>query len=45
MTARGFRGDAKTLEYRQPKAIDAYYVVAVIVFAAAMLIGDHFLGR
>ncbi len=45
MTARGFRGDAKTLEYRRPKAIDAYYVVAVIVFAAAMLIGDHFLGR
>lgn len=45
MTARGFRGEAKTLEYRRPKAIDAYYVGAVVVFAATMLIGDHLLAR
>jgi cobalt/nickel transport system permease protein len=45
MTARGFRGDAKTLEYRRPHAIDAAYVLAVLVFATAMLIGDHVLGR
>ncbi|MGH3688336.1 MAG: cobalt ECF transporter T component CbiQ [Pseudonocardiaceae bacterium] len=45
MTARGFRGDAKTLEYHRPHAIDAYYVLTVVVFAAAMLIGDHLLGR
>jgi cobalt/nickel transport system permease protein len=44
MTARGFRGDAKTLEYHRPHAIDAYYVLTVVVFAAAMLIGDHLLG-
>jgi cobalt/nickel transport system permease protein len=45
MTARGFRGDAKTLEYRRPHVIDAYYALLVVVFAAAMLIGDHLLGR
>jgi cobalt/nickel transport system permease protein len=45
MTARGFRGDAKTLECHRPHAIDAYYVFAVVIFAAAMLIGDHVLGR
>ncbi|HEY6423487.1 MAG TPA: cobalt ECF transporter T component CbiQ [Pseudonocardiaceae bacterium] len=45
MTARGFRGDAKTLEYHRPHAIDAYYVAGVVVFAAAMLIGDHLLVR
>jgi cobalt/nickel transport system permease protein len=45
MTARGFRGDAKTLETQWPRAIDAYYGAAVVVFAAAILIGDHLLGR
>jgi cobalt/nickel transport system permease protein len=44
MTARGFRGDAKTLTVQRPQAIDAYYVLAVVIFAAAILIGDHLLG-
>ena len=45
MTARGFRGEAKTLEIHQPRAIDAYYVFAVVIFSMAILIGDHLLGR
>lgn len=45
MTARGYRGDAKTLEHHRPHAIDAYYIVSVLVFAAVMLIGDHLLGH
>jgi cobalt ECF transporter T component CbiQ len=45
MTARGFRGEAKTLEIHQPRAIDAYYVFAVVIFGMAILIGDHLLGR
>jgi cobalt/nickel transport system permease protein len=45
MTARGFRGDAKTLQQHRPHAIDAYYVFVVVAFAAAMLIGDHLLGH
>jgi cobalt/nickel transport system permease protein len=45
MTARGYRGDAKTLEHRRPRAIDAYYIVSVVTFAAVMLIGDHLLVR
>jgi cobalt/nickel transport system permease protein len=45
MTARGFRGDAKTLEYRRMHTVDAYYALLVVAFAAAMLIGDHLLGR
>jgi energy-coupling factor transporter transmembrane protein EcfT len=45
MTARGYRGDAKTLEHRRPRAIDAYYIVSVVIFAAVMLIGDHLLVR
>jgi cobalt/nickel transport system permease protein len=45
MTARGYCGDAKTLEHHRPHAIDAYYIVSVLVFAAVMLIGDHLLGH
>lgn len=45
MTARGYRGDAKTLDHQRLHAVDAYYVVLVVVFAAVMLIGDHVLAR
>lgn len=45
MTARGYRGDAKTLEHRRPRAIDAYYIVSVVIFVAVVLIGDHLLVR
>jgi cobalt/nickel transport system permease protein len=45
MTARGYRGDAKTLEHPRPRALDAYYAGSVVIFAAVMLIGDHVLVR
>jgi cobalt/nickel transport system permease protein len=45
MTARGYRGDAKTLEHHRLHAVDVFYVVSVVSFAAVMLIGDHVLGR
>jgi cobalt/nickel transport system permease protein len=45
MTARGFRGDAKTLERPRLHTIDAYYVLAVVAFAVVIVIGDHLLGQ
>ena len=45
MTARGYRGDAKTLEQPRLHPADAYYLGSVVIFAAVMMIGDHLLGR
>jgi cobalt/nickel transport system permease protein len=45
MTARGFRGDVKTLEQQRLHIGDVYYVLAVVIFAAAIMIGDHILGH
>lgn len=43
MVARGFRGDAKTLEVYRFHAVDAGYTVLVLVVAVALLWGDHLL--
>ena len=45
MTARGFRGDVKTLEQQRLRIGDVYYVLAMVIFAAAIMIGDHILGH
>lgn len=45
MTARGYRGDAKTVQAFRLRALDAYVVLAVVAFAALILMGDHLLGR
>ncbi|MGH3796726.1 MAG: cobalt ECF transporter T component CbiQ [Pseudonocardiaceae bacterium] len=45
MTARGYRGDAMTLDRHRLRAIDTYYAVVVVAFAVAVLIGDHLLVR
>ncbi|HEY2762900.1 MAG TPA: cobalt ECF transporter T component CbiQ [Pseudonocardiaceae bacterium] len=40
MTARGYRGDAMTLDRQRLRSIDASYIIVVVAFAAIMLIGD-----
>jgi cobalt ECF transporter T component CbiQ len=44
MTARGYRGDAKTLERLRLRPADAAYVVAVLAVAALTIGGDRLLG-
>lgn len=41
MTARGYRGDATTLDRPRLRPADTYYLLVVVLFAALMLIGDH----
>jgi cobalt/nickel transport system permease protein len=45
MTARGYRGDAKTLERFALTATDLLAALCCLVLAAAVLTGDHFLGH
>jgi cobalt ECF transporter T component CbiQ len=45
MTARGYRGDAKTLERFTFRPRDAVYLLAAVGIAALVLIGDRLLGR
>lgn len=45
MTARGYRGDAKTLERFRLTGLDAVAVLCCLALAAAVLTGDRFLGR
>ncbi len=45
MTARGYRGDAKTLERFSLTRADAVAAVCCLALAAAVLTGDHFLGH
>lgn len=44
MSARGFAGDAKTLDQRRLRRADFAYLAAAIVAATAVLAGDHLLG-
>lgn len=43
MLARGYRGDATTLERHRLRAADLGYAAAVVVVAAALIWGDHVL--
>jgi cobalt/nickel transport system permease protein len=43
MVARGFRGDAKTLERHRFTVLDLCFAVAVSVIVVAMIWGDHIL--
>jgi len=45
MTARGYRGDAKTLHRFELTRLDVLAAVCCAVLAAAVLTGDHFLGH
>jgi cobalt/nickel transport system permease protein len=45
MVARGYRGDARTLERFTPAALDAVWVVACVAIAVLVLGGDRLLGR
>jgi cobalt/nickel transport system permease protein len=45
MVARGYRGNARTLERFTPAAIDAAWAVACLGLAIAVLGGDRLLGR
>jgi cobalt ECF transporter T component CbiQ len=45
MTARGYRGDAKTLERFTLTRFDVLAAVCCLALAAAILTGDHFLGH
>jgi cobalt/nickel transport system permease protein len=45
MVARGYRGNARTLERFAPAAIDAAWSVACLALAIAVLGGDRLLGR
>jgi cobalt/nickel transport system permease protein len=45
MVARGYRGDARTLERFTPAALDAVWVVACAAIAVLVLGGDRLLGR
>jgi cobalt/nickel transport system permease protein len=40
MVARGFRGDAKTLDHPGLRAVDAFYAAAVVAAGAALMWGD-----
>ena len=41
MVARGYRGDATTLDHADPGRVDLLYGVLVVLAAAALLWGDH----
>jgi cobalt/nickel transport system permease protein len=43
MVARGFRGDAKTLERRRFGPVDLGYAIAVVLVAVVLVWGDHVL--
>jgi cobalt/nickel transport system permease protein len=45
MVARGYRGDARTLERFTPTVVDGLWVVACVAVAVAVLGGDRLLGR
>jgi cobalt/nickel transport system permease protein len=45
MTARGYRGDAHTLQGFSFSAVDAVFAAAVVVLSVAILGGDQLLGR
>src|SRR5262249_8317723 len=45
MTARGFRGAARTLHAERLRPADGRYLLAVVLCGAAVLIGDHLLAR
>ncbi len=45
MTARGYRGDAKTLQRFRLTGLDVLAAACCLVLAAAVLTGDRFLGR
>ena len=45
MTARGYRGDAKTLHTFHLVALDYAYSVGVLMVCAFVLMGDRFVGR
>jgi cobalt/nickel transport system permease protein len=45
MVARGYRGDARTLERFTPAVLDAVWVVACVAIAVLVLGGDRLLGR
>ena len=45
MVARGYRGDAKVLAQPKPTRLDLAFAVAVVVFAAGLLVGEHVLVR
>jgi cobalt ECF transporter T component CbiQ len=45
MTARGYRGDAKTLHRFTLTRIDLFAALTSAALVAAVLAGDHFLGR
>jgi cobalt ECF transporter T component CbiQ len=45
MVARGYRGDARTLDRFTPAALDAVWVVACAAIALLVLGGDRLLGR
>ena len=41
MVSRGYRGDAKALSQPRPSLLDLRFAVAVAVFGAALLVGEH----
>ena len=43
MVARGFRGDAKTLDQSRLRNVDVVYAALVVVAAVALVWGDHLL--
>jgi cobalt ECF transporter T component CbiQ len=45
MVARGYRGDARTLQGFRLRSVDVAFGLAVLLCAAAVLGGDRFLGR
>lgn len=45
MVARGYRGDARVLAAPRPGRADLVFAIAAVLAAAALLIGDHALGR
>jgi cobalt/nickel transport system permease protein len=44
MVARGFRGEARSLEVFRLRAVDAAWTVAVVLAAVAVLLADRWLG-
>ena len=45
MTARGYRGNARTLEAFAVARLDLFAALATVLAAVAVLIGDHVVGR
>jgi cobalt/nickel transport system permease protein len=45
MTARGYRGDAKTLQRFTLTRTDILAAICCLALAAAVLTGDHLLGH